>query len=1638
MISQFASFRQQISDSDWNVVAESGGSLTGNESVEFFIQAHNRVGVNLLSTGKVVAISPNQKVRVTINAGAIKSGEDIFKFVISARRGVATPVQIAEIYVKEPNQVTYKALPISLSFTQNAHIATTLIGSLTTDSNRINGQIRIISGIAYRYDEDATRGYEESDPGYWVEDSRAGFVNIVATKNNYGCDRSTATASPTIPITISTQGSLQTEPLVYWWANNLASNLGNFTTGGTGLNLRIYLDGQLNNAEGVPYSNLFNNLISLRFLGYVDLVTGILDTTLSDVNVFKRWSPSNSGMVLPVDLLPGYAAAYSLQLEFTTTSLATLVSTGGGLSIEIVKQPSGGVYSPGGSVLGDSVTSGLQVIPNSMLSGSATLGNYQVDFRSPSFFIGLVADTANQKIVIDATPDGLVKAKTTNLIEGEYLRAVVSTLPGTQRMSQWSEIVAVNSNAKTITLTYPVNEDTSLATIRGDYPDLIAGLTGAMFNVPQVIIYVDKMTYNSGLGSYSHQYYKLPNQSLIADQATQEFTLSDFTNATEVTENALPTTNDQAFGVFGYFAPILSDSSVSGTLSGTHLRVAIAYHYPANNTALTKISHDPTLGCLPQLRGSLISSLENSLYWLSPVTTISLARGIAKEKLIHGAIVFVISEGLFYWFDSYSSQSDDGAQCLKPTAIEGIGRLLGIVSSGSGLDSVDWGAKGELITSDGTNQVLLARGANGRFLKSDDASPSGLSWDTLTGGGSNLVISTPHGTTAGQVITNTNATNTVSAKPMWSTSQVAASPSPKCLVYTHQYPLGNNTVANTFFIPISTPSAAGLKTLVYDSIDDDYSWTKFTLSGLLDTFDEGTPIPHNSQLIYDAGTDTWNPGIGRVETTLSNLLDTYIDTPTPGYPLIWDGGVTNKFIIGVPDLSFIEGLNYDIAPVTIPGDLYWNFTKVLVSARNPGRDLRGTFDSVAVINTTLSTLSPYPGGSSSFRFAKTSRQSIQIGTNANTTLGSNIFCLEMFFRPTQLSSGLSYALAGRSDENEADFVLILSETTPGVFNVLFYGTTSNGTIVVGLQSNLVSGLQLNTWYHVAVSRNGNDWRLFVDGNVQDLKTASQALITTFANPSQIFLTLGRINGLASNDDTQYVGEIEDFRLTIGNPRYISNFTRPSGSLAIQSGGTRDEKSYYINFAGLIDVDETVTPLENYVPAWSTAQSKYVPKPIGSGGEVVSLSLNQITGVNVSASTTNNFLAKDADGIWRGRAIGTGVTSVNGLSGVVTLTSDQITQGTTNLYLTPGAIATGVAAVNLEGLANVQDTVNNDLYLRKVSGVWQGVTITFPVTGVNSKTGNITLTTTDIAEGTRLYYTDTRVTTLLGSTSINAFNNVTLTSPANNQSLVYSGGAFVNQTLSTSIINEGTNLYYTDTRVSTRVNTLGISSFGGLFTGSGTTGQIVSLAADGKLTFINAPSGGSGGGLTNADIDARVNTLGISSFGGLFTGSGTNGQIVSLNASGKLTFINAPSGGSGGGLTNEDVDARVNTLGISSFGGLFTGTPVEGNIPVVNAAGKLAMGNPVPWQQFRAVTGNHLLVASDHGKIVQITNASTVTLSTGLPTGFQVTIFNETNTTITLSSVGTIKAKSLTCSRQYGAIYLSHLGSNIWIAVGDLG
>jgi hypothetical protein len=100
------------------------------------------------------------------------------------------------------------------------------------------------------------------------------------------------------------------------------------------------------------------------------------------------------------------------------------------------------------------------------------------------------------------------------------------------------------------------------------------------------------------------------------------------------------------------------------------------------------------------------------------------------------------------------------------------------------------------------------------------------------------------------------------------------------------------------------------------------------------------------------------------------------------------------------------------------------------------------------------------------------------------------------------------------------------------FNI-HYNLSSNGTIQVYIDALsgsaiMQSGvLSSNVWTHVAVTRNGSSFRLFING--------TQA--ATYSNS-------GSVNSGYCRIGPGYVGYIDDFRITKGAARYISNFTPP--------------------------------------------------------------------------------------------------------------------------------------------------------------------------------------------------------------------------------------------------------------------------------------------------------------------------------------------------------------------------------------------------------------------------------------------------------------------------------------------------------------
>ena len=291
----------------------------------------------------------------------------------------------------------------------------------------------------------------------------------------------------------------------------------------------------------------------------------------------------------------------------------------------------------------------------------------------------------------------------------------------------------------------------------------------------------------------------------------------------------------------------------------------------------------------------------------------------------------------------------------------------------------------------------------------------------------------------------------------------------------------------------------------------------------------------------------------------------------------------------------------------------------------------------------------------------------------------------------------------------------------------------------------------------------------------------------------------------------------------------------------------------------------------------------------------------------------------------------GVTSVNAKTGAVTINTDDVTEGSTNIYFTTARSNTAFdnrlavkSTTNLTEGTNLYYTdtrantaFDNRLAVKTTDNVTEGSTNLYFTTARSNTAFDNRLavkSTTNLTEGTNLYYTDARANT--------AFDNRLAAK-------------------STSNVAEGTNLYYTTARANSAMAaftgnlTAGNASLGNLttsnyFAGVLTTAAQPNITSVGTLTSLTsgthtvsananiAMSGSlsqiSGGNLVSASYLAGTLTTAaqpnITSTGTLtsltVTGNITGGNIVSggvANITGNVTGANLIAGSSGSATGN---------------------------------------------------------------------------------------------------------------------------------------
>jgi hypothetical protein len=87
----------------------------------------------------------------------------------------------------------------------------------------------------------------------------------------------------------------------------------------------------------------------------------------------------------------------------------------------------------------------------------------------------------------------------------------------------------------------------------------------------------------------------------------------------------------------------------------------------------------------------------------------------------------------------------------------------------------------------------------------------------------------------------------------------------------------------------------------------------------------------------------------------------------------------------------------------------------------------------------------------------------------------------------------------------------------------------------------------------------------------------------------------------------------------------------------------------------------------------------------------------------------------------------------------------------------------------------------------------------------------------------------------------------------------------------------------------------------------------------------------------------------------------------------------------------------------------------------------------------SASGNYSITAADNGKVIQSTGASAITISipTGLPTGFNCTVVQMGAGQVTFSGTILNRTGFTKTASQYSVVSILHLGSNSILVTGEM-
>ena len=511
-----------------------------------------------------------------------------------------------------------------------------------------------------------------------------------------------------------------------------------------------------------------------------------------------------------------------------------------------------------------------------------------------------------------------------------------------------------------------------------------------------------------------------------------------------------------------------------------------------------------------------------------------------------------------------------------------------------------------------------------------------------------------------------------------------------------------------------------------------------------------------------------------------------------------------------------------------------------------------------------------------------------------------------------------------------------SQNTALGLNALLNNTTGGSNVVVGLDalqhnttgssntalgynagSHITGGSTPNTTASNSVYI-GRDSKAKVDGGSNEIVIGYNAIgngsnTATFGNTSTTanYFT-GSING---GSFVKSGGTSSQFLKADGSVDSSTYYlaSNPSAFIALTALSATAPLSYS-NTTGVFSISQATTSTDGYLSStdWNTFYNKqaagsYITAltgeatATGPGSATVTLSTSAVTGKLLTGlNLTGGGSIAATDSILQ--AFGKVQNQISGLAGGVTY------QGTWNASTNTPTLTSSVGTKGYYYIVDVAGSTNlNGITDWKIGdwaifngSTWDKVDNTDAVSSVNGFTGAVSLTTSNIAEGTNLYYLDSRARLALSFTAgSGAYNNTTgvITIPTNTSQLTNGANFITLSSLSASSplsYNSGTGAFSIQVANSFQNGYLSSTDWN-TFNSKQNTITLTTTGSSGSSTLVgatlNVPTytlSGLGGVPTSRQLTINGTAYDLSADRswsvGTVTGSGTTGYVSKWSSS----------------------------------------------------------------------------------------------------------------------------------------------------------